>query len=174
MSTHSILRGQTHRWSERMFQRKVRSHIQPQPHLSGFSMPEKQSPWSTSLLEHLRVWQSLPSMCQGEKQESFPLVLWGCSAGPGWGKRACHCQPVVQHPWTYRLYKSNVFHSQLHSPETPQEAHQSEPWLLRACACCLHYSYRHIFLHTSQGLVSELPTHQPRVIKKHLDFCVVW
>jgi hypothetical protein len=41
---------------------------------------------------------------------------------------------------------------------------------LKACACYLHYSYQHIFLHTSQGPVSELPIRQPREIKSILTF----
>lgn len=68
--------------------------------------------------------------------------------------------------------QTGVLHSRSYSPETLQGARQSEPWPLRACACCLRYSYQHIFLHTLRGPVSELPIHQPRVIKSTLTF--VW
>ena len=73
------------------------------------------------------------------------------------------------------------FSIQSHSPETPLEAHQSKPWLLRACAYCLHCSSQHIFLHTSQGPVSESPTRQPKSDKKApfgnfimLSYTCVW
>lgn len=85
--------------------------------------------------------------------------------------------------------RTRIFHPQLHSPGTPREAHQSKPWLLRACVCCPRYSYRHIFLHISQGPASELPTLQPRTTTKspyclsglvicpcflHLNLMVLW
>lgn len=115
-------------------------------------------------------------MCQGEEQGCFPLVLSSCSAVPGRGRGACHWQASratsldrqdfreVMFPIQARI----VLHLESHSPETPQEARRSRPWLSKACACCLHYSYRHIFLRTSRGPVSELPTHQPKAIKTPL------
>lgn len=47
------------------------------------------------------------------------------------------------------------------SPGTPQVALQWEQWLWKACVCSLHCNSQRIFLRISQGLVSELPTHQP-------------
>lgn len=64
------------------------------------------------------------------------------------------------------IQASTGFSIQSHSPETPLEARQSKPWLLRACAYCLHCSSQHIFLHTSQVPVSESPTRQPKSDKR--------
>lgn len=139
----------------------------------------KQDAWSLSTWEPVKVqprhavrlWERLPlaspSLLWSHQQTDLLLPRQVCKGLYVTSDKPCCLFKTEQLPPSTHSHPS---HS--HSPETPQEARQSKPWLWKAFVCYHRCSYWHIFLHTLPGPVCELPIHQPRKIKSILIF--VW